>query len=333
MKNLKTLFVLMVFSLAMGLNAQDSFFNPEVPDIVQYTVIPDVKYGEAKVKQNGEVSNKDLTMDVYYPSEESNEARPAIILSYGGSFHRGNPRSTYNGYGGQTTSMSQYAQRFAAEGYVVFTINYRVATDNPLVDEYSGYTEEDLDASFLASPAAVSQINIIRAQMGLSALTADNAEEVLKAAVLAGAEDLTTAIKHVKMNNEKYQINPDKIALGGFSAGGSTSINVAYGIQEEVAAVFTNSGFPAVYNMEKLVNASSDLPPLLAFVSQHDYPVVKHLMPDFIKLLKQNNVEYQFNWVPGFGHFYPSGSTILTDDGYVMPLEQLTINFLNGVLK
>ncbi|MBR8534090.1 alpha/beta hydrolase [Carboxylicivirga sediminis] len=320
-------------TFGVGINAQNSFFNPEVPDVVQYEVTPDVKYGEGKVNANGKVAMKDLTMDVYYPKGESSEPRPAVILTYGGSFHRGNPRSSYTGFGGQTTSMSQYAMRYAAEGFVVFTVNYRVAPDNPIVDEYSGYTEDDIDVSIFTNPAAVAQTNMIRQQMGLEALTNENAEDVLKAAVLAAGEDLRTAIRHIKAESDVYQINPDKIALGGFSAGAVTSINVAYGMQEKVSAVFTNSGFVAGLKIDNKLATAESNPPIMLFMSDNDYPVVTFLTQPLIQILKANAVEYHFNWVPGFGHFYPGGAVTLSDTGDKIPLIERTLGFLKEKLQ
>lgn len=323
----------LTLALAFNVSAQKSFFNPEVPDIIRYEVRPDVKYGEGKVSLDGEAAMKDLTMDVYYPKAESSEPRPAIILTYGGSFHRGNPRSSYTGFGGQTTSMSQYAMRYAAEGFVVFTINYRVAPDNPIVENYSGYTEDDIDVSIFTNPAAVAQTNVIRQQMGIDPLTDENAESVLKSSVLAAGEDLRTALLHIKDQSNVYNINPDKIALGGFSAGGVVSINVAYGMQEDVAAVFTNSGFMAGIKVANKMATSDSNPPIMMFMSDNDYPVVSLLMQPFIQVLKANDVEYHFNWVPGFGHFYPGGAVTLGDQGDKMPLVERTLEFLQEKLQ
>ncbi|WP_430814794.1 alpha/beta hydrolase [Carboxylicivirga sp. RSCT41] len=328
----KYLAIVLISMFTLVVQSQNSYYNPEIPEIVQYTVTPDVKYGEGKIMSDNKIGSKDLNMDVYYPTNNNNN-RPAVILSYGGSFHRGNPRIPYAGFGGQTTTMSQYAMRLAAEGYVVFTINYRVAPDNPVLDNYEGFSEDDLDADIFKSQMAIDQTNTIRQQMGLDNLTDENAEKVLKTAVLAATEDLRKAIRHIKTEHEIYNIDPDKIALGGFSAGGVISINVAYALQEEVSAVFTNSGFPAVFKMEKLLPQSDKHPPILIFISENDYPVVKALMPPFMQELKAIGVETNFNWVSGFGHFYPSGAVSLSDTGDKMPIEQRIIQFLDNKLK
>ena len=332
MKKVNSILVLLISVFTISAHAQKSYYNPEIPEIVQYKVTADVKYGEGKVKKDGKIAMKDLTMDVYYPAEESNEARPAVILSYGGSFHRGNPRIPYSAFGGQTTTMSQYAMQYAAEGFVVFTINYRVAPDNPVIS-YDGYSDDDLDLSLATTPPAMLQANTIRRQMGLEDVTTETAAEIMKTSVVAGGEDLRTAIRHIKAEKNTYKIDPNKVAIGGFSAGAVHSMNVVYGLNEEVAAVFTNSGFPSVFKVDQLIDESSSYPPLLAFMSDNDLPVVSLLMPPFMQLLDQKNVEYQFNWVPGFGHFYPGGAVSLSDNGNKMPVVERTIKFLKETMK
>ena len=154
MKHFRYILLLAFGIFASTMHAQNSFYTNDSPEIVRFEVIPDVKYGQGKILIDDKEALKDLTMDVYYPKEKSDELRPAIVLSYGGSFHRGNPRIPYVGIGAQTTTMSQYAMRYAEEGYVVFTINYRVSPDNPVIGPYEGFTGEDLDTEFFRSQAA-----------------------------------------------------------------------------------------------------------------------------------------------------------------------------------
>jgi len=77
----------------------------------------------------------------------------------------------------------------------------------------------------------------------------------------------------VKANHQEYNINPDLIALGGFSAGGITSINVAYALKEEVAAVITTSGIYSGFELQ-LMTAKAPMPPLQIFMAQTDLPFI-----------------------------------------------------------
>lgn len=303
----------------------------ESNDIIKYKVTSDVIYGQGKVLNDGKEEMMDLWMDVYEPIETSYEPLPAVFLTHGGSFHRGNPRETYLEAGAQTTSMSNYAKRLAGEGFVCFTIKYRLAGENPVLS-YDGYSDKDLDSKTWTSPAGLQQVNLIRQRMDLQSLTPDNAEN-LKNAILAASEDLRTAIRFVKNSSEKYNIDKNRIAIGGFSAGAVTSIGVAYGLHEEVAAVFTNSGFPGGFNIYKTLTSSSENPTILLFMGQYDLPAVSETLPPFLKHLEKTGVNYNFCWVPGFGHFYPGGATSLSSDGGKESVEERILDFLNSTLK
>lgn len=67
----------------------------------------DVEYGQA--------AGEKLLLDVYYPPEKG-DLRPALILIHGGGFT-----------GGDKKDMAEKGRRFAGEGYVVFSVNYRLA--------------------------------------------------------------------------------------------------------------------------------------------------------------------------------------------------------------
>ena len=166
--------------------------------------------------------------------------------------------------------------------------NNRVIGGYPIIGPYEGFTEDDLDTDFFKTPAAIDQANIIRGQMGLEPLTTDTAVPIMKAAVIAGAEDLRSAVRFVKQSSDEFNVDPERIALMGFSAGAVTAINVAYGMQEDVAAIIVNSGYPSVFNMERLVTAESDVPPALIFMAQNDYAVVDMELPPFLKRRQMN---------------------------------------------
>ena len=104
-------------------------------------------------------------------------------------------------------------------------------------------------------------------------------------------------------------------------------------MQEDVAAVVANSGYPSVFNMERLVTAESDVPPVLLFMAQNDYAVVEMELPPFMEHLSSVGVEYLFSWVPSHGHFYPSGTTSLGSDGSRASIEARMMRFLKAALE
>ncbi|WP_406645006.1 hypothetical protein QEZ52_13990 [Aliisedimentitalea scapharcae] len=95
--------------------------SQEAPPIT-YGLEAGVVYGKGLVTKEGKQVSRDLWMDVYSPVETSSEPRPAVILTFGGAFHRGSPRITFQSGGAQDTSMGNYCRRFAARGYTCFAI-------------------------------------------------------------------------------------------------------------------------------------------------------------------------------------------------------------------
>jgi len=136
------------------------------PSMIDYKITPKVIYGKGQITQDGKEVTRDLWMDVYEPLEKSSHARPAVILTFGGSFHRGSPRHTFLEAGVQDTSMGDYGRKLAARGYVCFVIDYRLAPEHPKPDR-QGYTEDMLDMDSLRNPLLIERVNKIRKIMDL----------------------------------------------------------------------------------------------------------------------------------------------------------------------
>lgn len=125
-----------------------------------------------------------------------NEAtnRPAIILVHGGGFKGG----IGNAYP-LLTSMGEYAER----GYVLVSIEYRIDTTSECQD-VQDYTGDPNDPDYLAMRA--------QCQRGIT----------------AAQQDTQAAVRWVRRNASRYGVDPNKVAVGGFSAGAVTAANVAY---------------------------------------------------------------------------------------------------------
>ena len=131
---------------------------------------------------------------VTVPLDNAATDRPAIILIHGGGFRAG-IGSAYP----LLTGMAEYARR----GYVLVSIEYRIDTTSECqaVQDYTG----DLnDPGYLA----------MRAQC-LRGIT-------------AAQQDTQAAVRWARRNARQYNVDPNKIAVGGFSAGAVTAANVAY---------------------------------------------------------------------------------------------------------
>ncbi len=299
---------------------------------VTYSLEADVVYGQGVVTKEGKEISRDLWMDVYHPTKGTDTPpRPALILTFGGAFHRGSPRLTFQSGGAQDTSMGNYCRRFAARGYTCFAIDYRLTPEGP-VPSGEGYQTDWIAPDSLLP--LLPQANHIRGTMDLPPLdfSIPEQEKAMVDGVISAAEDLREAVLHIQDSATTYNIDPNRIVLGGFSAGAVTSWNVAHGMGVPVSGVFLLSGTDAGFDVNKAVTASSNRPPILMFMGQYDLPGALSSVPLLVAHYEKVGVEHEFAWVPGFGHFYPAGAASLGGDAVSMSVEGRIAKFLERVI-
>ncbi|NEN88292.1 MAG: alpha/beta hydrolase fold domain-containing protein [Okeania sp. SIO3H1] len=329
MRNLTALFASIFLCFSMWFPAPA--FAAENPSLPNYKVTPDVTYGQGEIFREGESILRDLWMDVYEPLAKKKKNRPATIFTYGGSFHRGSPRTTFDEGGAQDTSAGDYCRKFAMQGYVCFAIDYRLIPENP-VPSGDGYTEDDIDMTKVG--LTLPGVNKIRASMDLEPLDIDDPKDLklMTDGVLSAAEDLRTALRHIRKSARIYNIDPDSIVLGGFSAGAITSLNVAHGMHEPVAGLFMLSGSILGLDILKMVSPASASPPILMLQSQMDLEPSIISTPMLMERYQEVGVPYAFAWVPASGHYYTSGASSLAGDGSRLSIEQRIVQFIEEVV-
>lgn len=140
------------------------------------------------------------------PVDNKAEKRPAIILIHGGGFKVGI---------GSAYPLLASAKAYAERGYVLFSIEYRTDTtsDCQAVQDYTG---DPNDPAYLALRAQCEQ------------------------GINAAQQDAQAAVRWVRRRAAGYRIDPNKIAVGGFSAGAITAANVAY--NSDLAGTYAYSG-------------------------------------------------------------------------------------------
>jgi dienelactone hydrolase len=274
---------------------------------------------------------RDLLFDVYRPVADGKPLanRPAVIMAFGGAFHRGDKgEERFTEDGAQDSSMADYCRRFARDGYACFSIDYRLTPEDPglakPVDE-----KKLVPKSVNLSPAATARIEIVRQRMGLPPLD-DQARNQYWRSILAAAEDMAMANEFVRRHAGKFGVDADRIALGGFSAGAITALNTAYGIGVPVKAVFALSGAVGGYNPSQTVQPG--MPPALFFVGQNDLEGIQAGTRFAVKALNDKGIAAEVAWVPGFGHFYPMGAVSLGSDVSRIPVETRILAFLEAKL-
>lgn len=293
-----------------------------------YTVTEEVVYGQAIITRDGAEVSRDLWMDVYQPEGKASQPRPAVIMTFGGAFHRGSPRATTESGGATDTSMADYCRSFAAAGYTCFAIDYRLTTEGPVLSG-KGYDPDTIKPDSLLT--LLPQINHIRSSViGVPTVDFEVPEQrqIIVNGVIGAAEDLRKAVDFVRGSSADFNIDPHKIVLGGFSAGAVTSWNVAHGMGAPVAGVFLLSGADSGFDIKKTVTPTSGRPPILLIMGQNDLADGLANLPSLLAHYEASGVRHSFAWVPAFGHFYPAGSTSLGADGSKMAVRERIMSFL-----
>lgn len=304
----------------------------------------DVVYGVGSVATNGIPGERDLLMDVYSPSADNVDATretsatpgpfPAVIYVHGGAHHRGGRRlDPFRLEAAVHSRPEDYARLLAPLGYVVFVIEYRLATENPEPAHKPGEVGLLANVDAYITPEVFEATKRARGAMGLPQLQ-DSPEDrlFLWKAGLAGAEDARKALDFVIANAGQFNVDPDRIAMGGHSAGGGITLNVGLGMQAPLAAIFPLSGPDILYDPAPLI-ASGDFPPTLLMYSQFDEHTQLGDLPDIISLLRAGGADYTLAWVPGFAHFYPHQAVSLGDDGTRASVGDRIVSFLDRHLR
>ena len=299
----------------------------------------DVVFGRAIIAPEGVEVERDLAMDVYYPSEENADfsrdayqpstSRPAVIYVHGGAHHRGGRRQdAFRLEAAVHSRPEDYARLLAPLGYVVFVVEYRLAPENPVPTLLPGEANLRENVDGYITPEVFAATVRARTAMGLAPLPdTPEGRRFLWDAGVAAAEDVKMAVDFVVENADRFGIDPNRIAMGGHSAGGGIAMNVAYGLKAPLAAVFPLSG-PDVLFEHAAVAQIENPPPALLVYSQFDEHTQLGQLPGIIRLMQDAGIEYQLAWVPGFAHFYPHGAVTLADDGTRSALSDRIIRFL-----
>lgn len=185
--------------------------------LYDYTIVEGINYGTANTQSSGS-GTKDLLLDLYSPiqKENSNDSFPILMIIHGGAFQAGSRTQDI---------LQDYAKSFVEKGYVVASIDYRLIPDQPIlstpgenlfdrlinIDGVSEELAEDLNRT------KASEINHLNLQFE---------------SAIAAIEDSVTAIHWLKDNSDSLNIDWDRFALLGGSAGAITAIHLTYYVDD-----------------------------------------------------------------------------------------------------
>jgi dienelactone hydrolase len=309
--------------LPSGLGAEDLS-----KDVYAVSVQTDVVYAQGMVGATGpKPHRRDLKMDVYRPLTDGRplSERPAVVMAFGGAFHRGSKGTLrFVEDGASDSAMGEYCRSFAAAGYACFSIEYRLVPEDPAPP--SGLDPAVLmPKAMLRDPVMTGRIDVVRGRMGLPPLD-DASREQLWNTVFSATEDLVSAVAFVRANADRLGVDAERVAIGGFSAGGLAAVNAAYGMRAPVKAVISLSGGIGGFDLRK--TASASMPPGLFVIGQNDLNGVLVGTRGVLGILAAAGVKTESAWMPGLGHFYPMGATSLGNDISKLTLEARVLRFL-----
>ena len=263
----------------------------------------DIVFAQARIGYNkgeGPMQVVSLKLDAYLPAVPAVTPAPALVLAHGGAFHRGSKDDDTGA--GPNTTIAEYCRRFAALGWPSFSVQYRLAQTDPEPSHQPVLTQPD--------QVPMSRVDVVRAEMGLPPIAPSDMARVMEAAV----DDVTDAVRFVKTHHGDYGIDPRRIVLGGFSAGGRSAAYAAYGKRVGVAGVVSISAplLPADA-AAYLAGGHERLPPLLMISGERDLDYVCAFVPEVERLFRAAGRQVEWVRVPGGNHFYSSDSQ--TSDG------------------
>jgi dienelactone hydrolase len=263
----------------------------------------DIPYAEAGIGHHGTPGRRTMTMDAYLP-DGTDGLVPAVVLAFGGAFHRGSKEDdsfpTAGSYG-PNTAMAEYCRRFAAEGIACFSIAYRLAGDDP----------DPGTTPVLTRPEAVpiGRIAQVRVIMGLPPVDALWMAGVMEAAY----DDMAAAARAVAARAAEFGVDPARIVLGGWSAGARAALYAANGEGVPCVGVIALSGLMQPEDVATHMAPGKPHPPVLLLAAEEDLPSVRDWAKPMAQAMRERGCAVRHLVVQGRDHWYAAEA--LTDVG------------------
>lgn len=295
-----------------------------------FSIEHNVVYGLGSIGHGtAQAGQRELLLDVYLPAAPlSGPPRAALLLSHGGAYHRGSKElDEFEQDGSQNTPMMEYCRRFAARGYVCFSIGYRLTQELP--------APQALPIKRERSKVTRGRIDYVRGLLGLPVASDDELMNGVEAAI----EDVAAAFRFVQDHAGRWNIDPDRIVMGGFSAGAFASLYAAYALGATAAAIVCLSGGMDPQDADYFVHGTRGQPPVLMFASEHDLPGIAERTQAFVGAGTRAGIGLRSYFVPGKPHFYDRETKVVLKSSSLgaapeaCTLEEALISFLDHALQ
>ena len=280
-------------------------------------------YTTAGIHFSTQPTQRHLLIDIYQPVGLPPGTRsPALIMAFGGAFHRGTKDDdAFEVQGSTNTAIAEYCLEFAKRGYVCFSMDYRLIQEDPDPGKTIAISSQDF--------VPRSRVDEVRKIMNLP--PADNL--TLWRGIEGAIDDGVSAIQWVKKNIDRFQIDSQKIAIGGWSAGGRIALHAAFAEKEEVAAVFSISGYMHPVDMKRYMHGDTGTPPVFISWGTKDLDYVLSQGPIFQEHFQQIGIEHIACEIQNASHFYPRSILVNDSSGFSGSFEESLARFLKAALK
>lgn len=270
-------------------------------------ILRNIPYAEARIGYAGgagALRRVTLAFDAYLPAPAPSRPAPALVMAFGGAFHRGRKEDDSfpaAGAYGPNTAVAEYCRRFAAEGFACFSVDYRLAPDDP----------DPGTTPVLGRPDAVpmSRIEEVRKIMGLPPATARQMADVMEAAI----DDVATAARVVLDRANEFGVDPARLVLGGWSAGARCALYAAYADRVPCVGVLALSGTMMADDIARHVSPSRPQPALQLVVADGDVGYVRDGAGPMVEAMRDHGCDARVAWVAGRDHWYAAEA--ITDSG------------------
>ncbi|WP_164867954.1 nuclear transport factor 2 family protein [Rhodovarius crocodyli] len=256
----------------------------------------DIPFAEVAVA----AGTRTLMMDAYLP--EGPGPHPALVLAFGGAYHRGSRKDdVFAGARGSNTAMAEYARRFAARGYACFSIDYRLAAD----DAPAGPTP----VLTVPGEIGVQRMDVVRQMLGMPPASHADHMRIIEGAI----DDMAAAGRFVARQAARFGIDPDRIVLGGWSAGARAALYAALAEGVPCAGVIALSARMESGDLAAHLPRLACPPPVLLITAQDDLGTLPAETPGMAAALRHHGGEALHVTIPGWDHWYPAEA--VTDAG------------------
>ncbi len=240
--------------------------NPYRPGTYEVKAFRNLRYAEKPEAVYAADTSSDRLLDLYLPVDEGGVKKPVILFIHGGGFG-----------GGDKSALEKFWRDLASNGFAVISANYRL------------YLKHH------KTPGASASVNMAK---GLRPDGKFHPE--LQKAVTIASDDATRVLEWIKNNAGTYQMDAQRVAVSGGSAGAMTVLHLAFASGQRVLPI------RAVVNMWGGLQDASVIkvgaPPMLTFHGDQDMLIHVDYARALDEQLKKAGSVSELHVLEGKGH-------------------------------